>query len=422
MVAGVNSSSEKISLLNGLIRKYPTSDLVADANMEIANTYLSNEQFRESLPYLKNVLGSSGNDALKPRALLRSGLANYNLSNNAEALSKYNELLKQYPNSVEAQEALDNAKSIYVEEGRTSEYVNFAKGMGIAISASQEDQMAYQEAEVQFNNGNFSGAQQKFEDYLNKFPEGKYALEANFYKSEMYTSQKNWIKAVAGYEVVADKAPNKFAEKSLLQAARINFFNLKDYARAEIYYARLKDFATSQDNKMEAMRGLLRSQFELQQWSAASDNARDLLNEKGIGSDDKIIASMIMGKSFQADGKCESAVPYFKTVASLSRAAYGAEAQYQIAACQYEQNRLKESEKSAFEVIHKSGSYEIWVTKSYFLLGDIYLKEKDYFNAKATFQSLVENATIEEIRVQAEQRLDEVKQEESKNSKISNEN
>ncbi len=422
MVAGVNNSSEKISLLNGLIRKYPGSDLVADANMEIANTYLSNEQYRESLPFLKNVLSSSGNDALKPRALLRSGLANYNLSNNAEALSNYNQLLKQYPNSVEAQEALDNAKSIYVEEGRTSEYVNFAKGMGIAVSASQEDQLAYQEAEVQFNNGNFSGAQQKFEDYLKRFPDGKYALEANFYKSEMYASQKDWVKAVAGYEVVAGKAPNKFAEKSLLQAARINFFDLKDYAKAEIYYAKLKDFASSQENKMEAMRGLLRSQFELQQWSAASDNASELLNQKGIGSDDKIIASMIMGKSFQADGKCDGAIPYFKTVASLSRAAYGAEAQYQIADCQYQQNRLKDAEKSAFEVIHKSGSYELWVTKSYFLLGDIYLKEKDYFNAKATFQSLVENAKIEEIRVQAEQRLDEVKLEESKGSKISNEN
>ena len=135
----------------------PGSDLVVDANMEIANTYLSNEQYRESLPYLKIVISSTGNDGLKPRALLRSGLANYNLGNNGEALSKYNELLKQYPNSTEAQEALDNAKSIYVEEGRTSEYVNFAKGMGISITVSQEDQLAYQEAEVQFNNGNFPG-------------------------------------------------------------------------------------------------------------------------------------------------------------------------------------------------------------------------------------------------------------------------
>jgi tetratricopeptide (TPR) repeat protein len=197
---------------------------------------------------------------------------------------------------------------------------------------------------------------------------------------------------------------------------------LKDYAKSEIYFAKLKDFATSQDNKMEAMRGLLRSQFELQEWSAAGENAHDLLNEKGIGSDDKIIASMIMGKSLQTEGKCESAIPYFKTVASLSRAAYGAEAQYQIASCQFEQNRLKDAEKSAFEVIHKSGSYELWVTKSYFILGDIYLKEKDYFNAKATFQSLVENTKIEEIRAQAQLKLEEVKKAEAGNSKIGSEN
>jgi tetratricopeptide (TPR) repeat protein len=160
----------------------------------------------------------------------------------------------------------------------------------------------------------------------------------------------------------------------------------------------------------------------LQHWSTATDNAKDLLNQKGIGSDDKIIANMIVGKSYLTDGKCDQALPYFKTVVSLSRATYGAEAQYQIAECQLNQNRLKEAEKSAFEVIHKSGSYEYWVTKSYLLLGDIYLKEKDYFNAKATFQSLVENAKIEELKVQAEQRLDQVKQEEEKNSKISNDN
>jgi tetratricopeptide (TPR) repeat protein len=152
------------------------------------------------------------------------------------------------------------------------------------------------------------------------------------------------------------------------------------------------------------------------------DNARDLLGQKGIGSDDKIIAKMIIGKSYLTDGKCDQALPYFKSVVSLSRATYGAEAQYQIAECQFNQDRLKDAEKSAFEVIHKSGSYAYWVTKSYLLLGDIYLKEKDYFNAKATFQSLVENATIDELKTQAEQKLEQVKKEEAEHSKISNDN
>jgi TolA-binding protein len=422
MVTGVSNSSEKISLLNGLIRKYPGSPLTADANMEIANTYLSNEQFRESIPYLKNVLSATGNDAVKPRAYLRAGIAYYNLENNKEALNQYNQLLKQYPNAPEAQDALENAKSIYVEEGRSSEYVNFAKSMGVDVSSSQEDQLAYQEAEVQFNNGNFATALQKFEDYLQKFPDGKFSLEANYYKSEMYFNQKSWSKAATGYEIVAGKAPNKFAEKSLLQAARINFFYLKDYAKSEGLYARLKDFSTSQENKTEAMRGLLRSQYELQHWADAADNAKDLIGQKGLGTDDRVLANMVLGKSYQSGGDCPSALPYFRTVASLSRAAFGAEAQYLAASCLYEQNQFRDAEKAAFEVVHKSGSYELWVTKSYLLLGDIYFREKDYFNAKATYQSIVENAKIETVRVEAEQRLDQVKEEESKNSKISNDN
>ena len=95
MVAGVSSANEKISLLNGLIRKFPASDLVADANMEIANTYLSNEQYRESLPFLKSVLGTAGHDALKPRAYLRSGIAYFTLANKNEELDQSNQLLKQ---------------------------------------------------------------------------------------------------------------------------------------------------------------------------------------------------------------------------------------------------------------------------------------------------------------------------------------
>lgn len=418
MIAGVNNGKEKITLLNSINRKYPASNLAADANMEIAGTYLAGEQFREALPYLKNVLRSPGADALKPKAYLQSGIAWYNLNNNKEALAQYDSLLSQFPNSPEAQDALDNAKTIYVEEGRSGEYVNFAKSMGVEVSASQEDQLAYEEAEVQFNNGNFPGAVQRFEAYLAKFPDGKYSLEANYYKSEIYFSQKDWAKAVTGYQVVADRAPNKFAEKSLLQAARLNFFELKNYQQAEKYFIKLKDFSSSQENKMEAMRGLLRSQYQLEKWPEAVENAKDLLTQKGVSTDDKVLANMAIAKSYQVNNQCETALQYFRTAASLSKSAYAAEARYQIADCLFHQNQLKDAEKAAFEVVNKSGSYELWVTKAYLLLGDIYFSEKDYFNAKATFQSIVDNAKIEDLRQQAQQKLAQVIEEEKKNSKV----
>ena len=418
MIAGVSNGKQKIALLNSISRMYPSSSLSADVNMEAAGTYLAGEQYREALPYLKNVLRSPSADALKPKAYLQSGIALYNLNKNAEALNQYDSLLRQYPNSPEAQDALENAKTIYVEEGRSSEYVNFAKSMGVEVSASQEDQLAYEEAEVQFNNGNFDGAIQRFEAYLAKFPDGKYSLEANYYKSEIYFSRKDWAKAVVGYAAVADRVPNKFGEKSLLQAARLYFFNLKDYANAEKYFSKLKDFSASEENKMEAMRGLLRCQYELQQWTDAVANAKDLLTQKGVSTDDKVLATMAIAKSYQVNGDCTTALQYFRSAAGLTKSAYGAEARYNVAACLFKGNELKDAEKAAFEVVNKSGSYEEWVTKSYLLLGDIYFAEKDYFNAKATYQSIVENAKMEDLRLQAQQKLAQVTAAEGQNSKV----
>jgi tetratricopeptide (TPR) repeat protein len=407
MIAGVSNGKEKINLLSTLSRRYPTSSLIADANMEIAITYLANEQFREAITHLKNVV-SDPNASLKPRAHLRLGIAYYNLENNKEALNQYTTLLQQYPNSPEAQSALDNAKAIYVEEGRTAEYVSFARTLGKDVSTSQEDELAYQEAEVQFNNGNFPAAAKKFEEYLSRFPEGKHSLEALYYKSEIYLNQKDWAKAAAGYEILAERVPHRFGEKSLLQAARLNFFDLKNYEKAEKYFLKLKDFASGQEAKIEAMRGLLRSHYQLQKYSDAVANARELLAQKSAGTDDKVLANMAIAKSAQSQNQCEQAITHYRIVTSLSKAAYGAEARYEIANCFATQNRYADAEKAAFEVINKAGSYELWVTKAYILLGDLYVKQKDYFNAKATYRSVVDNAKIEELRQEAERKLKEI--------------
>ena len=202
------------------------------------------------------------------------------------------------------------------------------------------------------------------------------------------------------------------SKRSLLLAARLYFFDLKDYEKAELYFSKLKEFATTQENKLEAMRGLLRSQYELKKYSAAADNSRDLLSQKGSSTDDKVLANMVLAKSAQSASNCDEAITYFKNAAALNKSAYGAEARYGIADCLFQQNRLKDAEKAAFEVINKSGSYADWVTKSYLLLGEIYLKEKDYFNAKATFQSVADNASTQAYRETALSRLAAVTEEE----------
>jgi predicted negative regulator of RcsB-dependent stress response len=71
-------------------------------------------------------------------------------------------------------------------------------------------------------------------------------------------------------------------------------------------------------------------------------------------------------------------------------------------------------------VIKETSSYDFWVTRSYILIGDVFMQQKDYFNAKATYQSVAQNAAITELKTEAQQKLDKAVAEEKINSKISN--
>lgn len=420
MITGIKNSKEKINLLNTLIRKFPTSSLVIDANMEIANTYMSSENFKDAIPYLTTVIKATGNASLKPRAYLKLGTCYYNLNNNTEALKQYKTVVTQYPNSPETEDALDDIKVVYIDEGKPNDYADFMRQAGRPLNVDTEDSLTYSAAQTQYANGNTSAATDAFNAYLQKFPKGVYALDANFNLAEIYNSKKDWNHALPAYESVAANAPNKYAERAVLNAARIYFFEQKDYTKAENFYQQLKDLASNNENKLEAMRGLLRCQYQLQQWNDALNNAKDLVDAKGSSTDDKALANMAIGKSSEINKQYDLAISSFKSVVLNNKAALAAEARYEIAACWFAVDHLKDAEKAAFETINKSGSYDYWVGKSYILLGDIYFKQKDYFNAKATYQSIINNAINMDLKNEAQQKLNKAIEEESSNSKINN--
>jgi TolA-binding protein len=419
MIAGISNNAEKITLMNNLVRKFPQSTLVADANMEIANTYLAQERFREAIPFLNNIINASGgNTSLKPQAYLKSGIAYYNANDNEKAIAQYRQLLTNYPNSPEADDALDNLKTIYIEGGKPGEFADVARQVGRPISVGAEDSLTFAAAQIQYENNNMNAALDAMTNYIQRFGNGSKITNAYFYRGEIYNSRKDYNNAISNYAEVAKRAPNTYAETSILQAARLTFFELKNYPEAERYYAQLKQITSSQENRLEAMRGLLRSQYLQKKWSEAVDNAKNLIDEKGASSDDKSLANMAIGKSAQIGGQYDVALNAFKAVVAVNKAALGAEARYEVANTWFMTDRFSDAEKAAFEVVNKSGSYDYWVTKSYILLGDIYLRQKDYFNAKATFQSIVQNSLNAELKAEAQAKLAKVNEEEAKGSKV----
>lgn len=418
LINGINNPAAKIKTFNTLTERYPQSDLVAESYMQIANAYMVQENFRDAIPYLNKILNIKSATSQYPKVYLKLGLANYNLNNNSEALQDYQKLVSLYPQSDEANEALDNMKNIYVEMGKPNDYVAFVQKTGKVISISEADSLTFAAAELQYSNNDCAAAITSLNNYLAKYPQGAYTLKANFYKSECYSKNKDWQNAVAGYAAVLNEGNSPYAERAAYAVARIYYFELKDYAQSKTYFSKLLELATTPENTLEALRGLVRSYYQTKDFAQANNIAKELLTKKGISTDDKAIANLVLGKSLQVNNQCEDAIKAFKEVSAVNKSEWGAEARYETANCYYTLNQLSTAEKAALTVIKVTGSYDYWVAKAYILLGDIYLKEKDYFNAKATYKSVADNATIPELKTEAQTKLDAAIAEEQQNSKV----
>lgn len=418
LINGIRSPAEKIKTFNTLTERYPQSDLVAESYMQIANAYMVQEKFRDAIPYLNKILDIKSASGQYPKVYLKLGLANYNLNNNNEALQDYQKLINQYPQSEEANEALDNLRNIYVEMGKPNDYVAFVQKAGKVISVSEADSLTYAAAELQYSNNDCAAAINSFNNYLSKFPQGAYALNANFYKSECYSRNKDWQNALKGYEAVLSQGASPFAERSAYAAARINYFELKDYPQSKTYFSKLLELSTTPENQLEALRGLVRSYYQTKDFAQANNIAKELLTKKGISTDDKAIANLVLGKSLQVNNQCPEAIKAFKEVSATNKSEWGAEARFETANCYFMLNQLPTAEKAALEVIKVTGSYDYWVAKAYILLGDIYLAEGDYFNAKATYKSVADNATIPDLKKEAQTKLDAAIAEEQQHSKV----
>lgn len=419
MIAGIKNSNEKVKILNSISRQYPKSGLLQEVNMETALTYLADEKFRDAIPYLDNIIAST-DGGLKPKAYLKLGLAYYNSNDNKKALSNYQALIKAYPQSPESAEALGIIKDIYVEEGKPDEYLDLMRKYGINISVSEADSLTYTAGLMKYEKNDCQAAISGFDNYISRYPNGSYILDAQYMRSICQQKNKDYQQALKGYDFIFSKGLNKYFEKATLEAARISYFELKDYASAKKYFESLRLNAVNQDNLLEALRGLVRSYYLMKDYSQANDAAKDLLSKKGISTDDKSIGFLVLGKSQQLANDCTAAIGSFKSAAAINKSSWGAEARYETANCQFTLGNLSASEKAAMAVIKETGSYDYWVTRSYILLGDIFMKQKDYFNAKATYESVAQNAAIAELKAEARQKLDTAIEEEKQQSKISN--
>lgn len=418
IITGINNSTEKINLLKKFTTNYPASNLKNESNLEIANAYIAQENFNEAIPFLTGLINNPEAQSFEPQSLLKLGIIYANQKNNNEALNQFNNLVNKYPFSNEAEEASNYVKELAISQGVTEAYEAYMQKTGKPINVNTADSLAWRTVLSKYETTPPTDALPQLLNYIAKFNNGAYILEANYFAAANYDGKKDIKTALPYYEYVASKAPNKYAERALAILAKYYYFEDKDYTKAKLTFTKLYDNTTNPEFKNEANRGLLRCNYQQQAWGEALPVAEKLLLEKNTSADDKVLCQMVIAKAAYGNNDYLKATTAFKQVINLNKAAFAAEARYFIAEAAFKQAKYKDAEKLALEVVNKSGSYAYWITKAYILLADIYTLDKDYFNAKATLESVVANALDAALKQEAKTKLEAVLLAEQSEGKI----
>lgn len=418
IMGALNRQQEKINLLQSFPQRFPNSSLQAEAAMELANTYMASENFSSAISPLQNILQNTLAKKYYPEAWLKSGVCYFNLNQENKAMECFQKLITQYPNTTESRSAIEYIRSIFLSRNEPDLFIELMKQQGNNIAVAEEDSLIYTASKMQYLQGNAIQALRGFENYITQFPNGLYVVEAHYFSAQINEAQQYYDKALMHYKAVADKAPNMYAEEAYLHTARLFYEIKKDYTQAAVYFKQLLSLYPNTNYTTEALRGFIQCKAQLAQWEEALPYAQQLLAQPSLSPNDKMLSNLIIGKYYQVQENWLPALNAYSEVTSIALSEYSAEAYYRIAEIYFIQKNYALAEKKAFDVIHKAGSYDYWITKAYILLGNIYFNEHDYFNAEATLKSVAENATDTTLQKEAAQKLEAVLEEKKKNSKI----
>ncbi|MFA6262013.1 MAG: tetratricopeptide repeat protein [Bacteroidia bacterium] len=406
MILGVlNKPEEKNAALKTITTQFKRSTYIDDAYFEMANVYLQTEKYQAAVDGFNQIINEFPKSAFIRKSHLNKGLAYYNMSKDEEALAAFKRLITDFSTSEEAREALTVIKNIFINKGESDAYLAFISVLpNVTVSPSYQDSVTYESAFVWYKNGDCTKASKAFGNYIQKFAGGFFILKANYQKAECDFKLKNYDEALTAYEFVAAQNRNDYTERAVRQSAILHFLK-KQYEKAFDYYASLERIASNRDNLGIALLGQMRSADNLNRRDTAAQVAFRYLNSTIVQRDGLVEAQLHAGRFYMTHQDPDSALVAFQYVVKETKNAMAAEAKYNLALIKYGNKDYKAARKLIFETADNYSAYEYWVAMAYLLLADTYIAEKDYFQAKATLESLIENYEGEDLRVVAREKL-----------------
>jgi tetratricopeptide (TPR) repeat protein len=406
----------KIDALNKVITTYKMSSLKDDALYQLGNTYSKINKNTEAHIAYSSLIEKHAKSIFIAKTLIRQGLLYYNDGENDKALKKYQQIVRLFPNSPEAFEAVANARNIYIDNDNVGDYVTWVKGLKfINITNSELDNTTFAAAEKKYlSTTDQEKIVSSLRGYTTSFPEGIHALKANFYLAETLHKQALFDQAIPRYTIVLNEAQSDFSEASLNKLSQIYLFK-EDLDNAIPLLNRLEQEANSPTNILYAESNLMQGYYKTQVYGLAIEYAKKILEREKLDKLLKNDAQIIIARSAFKNDDLPTAEAYYTKVTKSATGELKAESLYYNAYFKNKEKAYESSNKIVQKLIADYSAYKYWGVKSYVIMAKNYDGLKDAYQATYVLENIIKNfKEFDDIIVEAQAALDKIKENEAK--------
>lgn len=406
------SVNQKIEMLNQMLTSYPNSKYYDQALFEIGNTYLVHGDKRSALAAFSRLVKERPRSSYTRQALMKTGMIYYNNNQYDLALSNLQNLVENYPGTDESREALGIIRSICMERNKLDDYFTYANSHGGQVKVTQQDSLAFVAAENFYFDGRYQQASTALDYYFDNFKQGAYLLKAHHYALECAEKVGTQDDELTHLNYILEQPNNDYTDDALLKIARIEY-ERSNYAKAGEYYGRLASITEEPLTRLEALEGSMKSAFFMKNYDKAIEMGLDLIKSKDLTAEQVNQINHIVGKSYFEKGNYTAAIERLDKSSRADKSVYGAESAYYSVVASLYLNKYDEAENKVFDMSDNFSAYDFWVAKSFISLADVYVAKENYFQAKETLRSVIDNYKGEDLKAEARKKLAEVERLES---------
>ena len=385
-----NQRAKKIEALKRIVQA-DKGDYVDDAQYELGHTYIADEQYDNGVRTLESFVAQYPNSKYYTQALSELGLAYMNLGQKDKALVYYDLVVKAAPKSSESKSALQGIREIYVDKGDVESYFDYTNKVGVAgdVNALERDSLSYAAAQKLYLDNRTADAVVGFKNYLNNYPEGNFQNDALFFLSDCYVRDGREAEAIETLSKLADQGRTQYSERVLDRLSSM-CYKSERWELAAKSYRRLYDESADASVRKSAASGYVASTLKYADDDAVVAMADDVEKFEIMTDIARRKARHAKAQVMLRKGDEQAALEIFKVLNTEVKSAEGAEARFRIIEAEYNAKHYDKAEKMVYEFSDSNTPQNYWLAKAFILLGDIYVDKGDSFQARATYQSIVD--------------------------------